>query len=1013
MAYTSFYGGRMGASFVIVKQFDGINIPNETTIVYKKKIYAVHVDPYSSDNDKVPIVRQPSTNKYIFIEQTADNYKDYEWEVFELKGGTIRCWIENQDPVDPDGPNYYTNHALDKKPAEGMVQFFEQGGSTTSGDGGVNYGEYVIIDTIVGLGEKNNPDNGKVFRRGMNYQVSEDNPLAGAEYIGQIVGPQGDTPEIDLMHYNEIHNLGEPYIEKEYSEATEDLVPGFRIDEQTGDRIFEDNIKWIYKTIRDPLGNVQGCSLGFIIPTLVEDFVGTSISPYEHRVIKDPPDPNNPYIYTDLIEEDPNEYGDHYKQLNEEATYSSTTQYYAYDDQEDQYNNITTEVNENNFEQKVEDGLYIYLGKDWKHPFYQKWQVHIPQGYHGTDSTNLELVHTKTMPKDFKENYNGALVWNDPECENDPYIKEGVQVQLENSESILKDAYDTVYIKDEYNIIYDPTTVSCKVMVDNQIRYVKKEDCYMDELRYKETDWSDEACGRLKFIKIGDYNNIQRVDLAEDGTLIAYYSAITDPQQLEEAIRWIDYTMSAAIPKNMDWYEDTGTQEIHNYKKSMDERIDKDHPKTFYTVIPTITEPETPIDLNYCYEYDDINRCYKKTSDNVVDNKIYYKLEGVPVSNPDEIKGITLDKEGTVTVYYNTIHDGEHDKTEFKNALNWITNAYIDSKTGKFKILYNNNNVPPYETTLKYINEVAIQTNKITEDPQTGEIIDEGEGSGDQMMYITYTTDPEPKRIKGKPLNYIIESAIVTDPNLIRTVEEVVIDPETGEPVIDPETGEPEINIIKINVYGHLLIRFSDPAYRLKFKDLWVTYYSTKEEKDFTDWIDMGNIHGANGGLQFVTEVFSYDELKDSQGKWIPPELLTDKVTGDIINPNAVGWSVAYTYKEYQQLTSSDEFDEDKDYYVKDNNDNYIKDESVTAENFAEKVANGLYIVIKSTTEVLYFDYQVDINGDYLGWKTLGTIDSSAINPAKVIVLTKTDGDPGDVNEEGFWLIYESIKCAY
>lgn len=979
MAYTSFYGGRMGASFVIVKQFDAISIPDcyeSNPTVFRKKIYAIHVDP---NNDKVPIVKYiSSTSEYIFIEQTADNYKDYEWDHFDLDGSNIVCWIENQDPVDPDDPQYYTSHALDRKPAEGMVQHFSKGGETTSDSEkykGVNYGEYVIIDTIVGLGEKNNPDNGKVFRRGMNYQYDAvKNPLAGAEYIGQIVGPQGDTPEMDLMHYNEIQDLGEPYIEKEYSETTEDLVPGSRIDEQTGDRIFEDNIKWIYKTIRDAYGNVQRCSLGFIIPTLVEEFVGTSISPYDHRVIKDPPDPNDPYIYTDLIEEDPNEYGDHYKQLNEKATYSLTTQYYVYDDQEDQYNNITAEVNENNFEQKVENGLYIYLGKDWKHPFYQKWQVHIPQGYHGTDSTNLELVHTKTMPKDFKENYNGALVWNDPECENDPYIKEGVQVQLENSESILKDAYDTVYIKDEYNIIYDPTTVSCKVMVDNQIRYVKKEDCYMDELRYKETDWSDEACGRLKFIKIGDYNNIQRVDLTEDGALIAYYSAITDPQQLEEAIRWIDYTMSAAIPKNMDWYEDTGTQEIHNYEKSMEERIDEDHPKTFYTVIPTITEPKTPIDLNYCYEYDNINKCYKKTSDNTVEDKIYYKLKGVPVLNPDKIKGITLDKEGTVTVYYNTIHDGEHDKTEFKNALNWITNAYIDSKTGKFKILYNNNNVPSYETTLKYIKDISIQTNKITIDPSTGQEIDEGEGSGDQRIYVTYTTTDidenyDVEQIDGNPLNYIMESMIVTDATTER--EEVIIDPATGEPEIDPVTGEPKTK--KINMYGHLLIRYSDPAYRLKFRNLWVTHSSKKYPgTNFPDWIDSGDVHGVNGGIEFLTNVTDLDDLKDRNGKWIPPEQLTDKETGDIINPNAVGWCVSYTHGSAET----------------------------------------------EVKEIYCFDYQYisqDPEDGYIGWYSIGAIDSFAMDPKKVIVLSSDSEDTAgnSLNIDGFWMIHEKIKCAY
>jgi len=43
-----------------------------------------------------------------------------------------------------------------------MVQCFNQGGVTTNI---VNYGEYVIIDA------PNSVDNGRVYRRGMNWSV--------------------------------------------------------------------------------------------------------------------------------------------------------------------------------------------------------------------------------------------------------------------------------------------------------------------------------------------------------------------------------------------------------------------------------------------------------------------------------------------------------------------------------------------------------------------------------------------------------------------------------------------------------------------------------------------------------------------------------------------------------------------------------------------------------------------------------------------------------------------------
>ena len=54
MSFESFYGGRQGASFVIVKQFDGIDIPQVAgSEVYKAKYLAVTNDEqfYVYDTD--------------------------------------------------------------------------------------------------------------------------------------------------------------------------------------------------------------------------------------------------------------------------------------------------------------------------------------------------------------------------------------------------------------------------------------------------------------------------------------------------------------------------------------------------------------------------------------------------------------------------------------------------------------------------------------------------------------------------------------------------------------------------------------------------------------------------------------------------------------------------------------------------------------------------------------------------------------------------------------------------
>jgi len=67
-----------------------------------------------------------------------------------------------------------------------MVASFSQGAGYTD----VHYDEHVIINTT----NKNDPDNGKIYRRGYNFT----NEMGGAEYIGTIVGPAGPAPMVGM-----------------------------------------------------------------------------------------------------------------------------------------------------------------------------------------------------------------------------------------------------------------------------------------------------------------------------------------------------------------------------------------------------------------------------------------------------------------------------------------------------------------------------------------------------------------------------------------------------------------------------------------------------------------------------------------------------------------------------------------------------------------------------------------------------------------------------------------------
>lgn len=302
MSFESFYGGRQGASFIIVKQFDAINLTETTS---KLKYLAVTSDGYyiyQNDN---------------FIERTSDNFTNYAWKVTKLDGSEVNTKFSQESTI-------IVAHNLPNEEAEGMVQCFSQGGDTTNE---VNYGEYVIIDTLI----KNNPDNGKVYRRGINYQGN----LGGAEYIGQIIGPQGELSELDMDTIATIRTkTGYKESEFGYSVSNGGLVPG------KTDLGYNDTIKYAWVNVEDEFGYIQQILIGFTFPYLVEEFIGKQRSAYYQ---------NGDVIPTGKSEGD---------------------------------------LLEDDFE-------LIERIDDEQHPFYRKWKINIPHGIKGDSQTNLEIYPTR------------------------------------------------------------------------------------------------------------------------------------------------------------------------------------------------------------------------------------------------------------------------------------------------------------------------------------------------------------------------------------------------------------------------------------------------------------------------------------------------------------------------------------------------------------------------------------------------------------------------------------------
>lgn len=214
-----------------------------------------------------------------------------------------------------------------------MCTNFALGGDYTQ----VKYDQYVLINTI----NKNNPDNGKLFRRGYDYNGgrqlityvdSNNGPIqqsidsGGAIYIGTIVGPSGSAPLIEMTTYQQAAQkaAAQGYSERRsygsYSSPL-NLVPG-----KVNDERYNDSIDWYCVSFVDSNSTESIAYIGFTIPYPVIDFSTTAISPYKN------------------------------------GSYTDTS--------------IAT---------REDDGT---------HPFYEKWNISIPRGIKGDAFKNFRIIDT-------------------------------------------------------------------------------------------------------------------------------------------------------------------------------------------------------------------------------------------------------------------------------------------------------------------------------------------------------------------------------------------------------------------------------------------------------------------------------------------------------------------------------------------------------------------------------------------------------------------------------------------
>ena len=447
MSFESFYGGRQGASFVIVEHFDGIDIPENS--VYKNTYYAVN-------EDKIV--------KYPFIQKTEKNFLNYDWTCITLNGSSIEV-VYNNGTIGTEN--------LETVYQEGMRQCFEQGGDTTNI---VNYGEYIIIDTI----NKDNPDNGKIFRRGMNFDYDPiNNPLAGAEYIGQVVGPKGSTAEIDIVSYKTATDYI-PHQEREYTIETDNqgLVPGVNINRT----VYEDKIHYAWTTIRDDAGNVDTYQIGFKFPYLIPEISGSWRKPYYTQEDYNLGRIDNPNLIGTVIN---------------------------YEDNFD----LFIDNGENTDDRIPDHG-------DTGHPFYRKWKINIPKGIKGDSFSELKIFPTIVTK--------GSNVY--PNVDDQGNLS-GIPVELNEDIVIEISSYWDTFNKGYVTINLNGITYYARLTDTAELHY----GCLL-------TWYDNYENGQYRWIDVGPYKNIDHIHLSQDGFLTIYYTSgqldNTDVETVQEQVTW-------------------------------------------------------------------------------------------------------------------------------------------------------------------------------------------------------------------------------------------------------------------------------------------------------------------------------------------------------------------------------------------------------------------------------------------------------------------------------------------
>lgn len=823
-----------------------------------------------------------------------------------------------------------------------MVNDFKKGPQYST----VHFDEHILINTE----NKNDPDNGKIFRRGYDYT----NELGGAVYIGTIVGPAGRAPMLELTTIDEVKNkqvqegYDYRYNEGEYS-PTINLVPG-----KVSETEYNDSIEWASCCIRNENNEDSTAYIGFKIPYTVIDFTAETVSAYYNRSNE-----TENFVNQNLSErQDTKEHpffekwhfkipkgikGDSFKNFRVLSADPTIRDYIGKED--DIANNREVLVYDYYHYDKDGGGepATIYLGD-----------------YNMINSISVNDEGTFIIDYSHDDDliYNKLFKW----------IK---QIELNNENGHFTIQYNHTTDKDGNPTTYETDLNWVKdIKIDEEgtatFKYTYNEDFIYNKL-FK---WIEEVTldnnGHLTIrynhetdkdgvptIYETDLDWVQNITMADNGTITLEWST-GKTDNLPEHLRWIinmEIELDGTIIVN---YND-GTKDIFDNK------------------IQWITNVSLLQDGTFTIKYNNGTPDYitqlKWVEDITIDKDgtvtIIYNY-GDPVVYDKMIKyisNINLDPDGTVTINYNT-----GDTKIFDKKIKWINEiSLLDD--GTFTIKYNND-TPDYTYILKWAKDIILEedgTIKIIynngDDPTTYDqrlqyiknvYIDNDKEDSDYKLHIVYNTDKGDVPV-GDPIKFI-KDIYIDDSKEDSDYKFHVVYNTNGDNNVDVSIGESINYIVETDIDKtdyHYLVYYSNANYRKEIIDS--GRGRTYKEKD--GWLDLGSIKDDSGVLIGLNIPLS--------------EVNNSHAPTDAINYLNTQYPDGLTNKEiYGKIVTIGEEFRNKNFYA--------------------------------------FDYDID-NGGYRGWYFLGSFDDGVIQNLVAreddpnIEILKNDLEPG----VGIWFIVE------